>query len=171
MEDLERIAEPIAASHGCRIVDLVLRREGRSRIVRLFIERVDADPRRGAGVSVELCATVSRDLAVALDAADIVSGSYTLEVSSAGLDRPIKKLADYDRFLGLTARLKLKAPREGRRVFTGSIQGRTAEAVLLRVEGAGEVAVPFATIQQANLVPEIETDLRARTGDERRCSK
>lgn len=165
MDELEKTMEPVVAAHGCRIVEIVFRREGRGKVLRLFIESVGTTPEKGSGVSVDLCARISRDIGVALDTADVIDGSYRLEVSSAGLDRPLKSAEDFTRFLGAKARIKTRSPIGGKRTFSGEIAEVAAGVVALRTDQGEKVHIPLDHVMKANLVPEIEKDLRVKTGE------
>ena len=127
---------------GYELVDLESSRSG---LLRVFIDSAE-------GIKVEDCARVSRHLARAL----VVEGiDYErLEVSSPGLDRPLKRIEDYERFAGREASVKLKLPRDGRRRFEGRIAGVEAGKVLLEVEGE-RLAIGFEDIDRARLVPDV----------------
>ncbi len=105
------LAGPILSSLGLELVDIEYKREGRAMVLRLFIDRE-------GGITLEDCATVSRELAEILEVEDFISAQYTLEVSSPGLNRPLKKAADYERYRGRLIRIKtfelLPASRAGR---------------------------------------------------------
>ena len=130
------------AGLGYELVDLESSRGG---LLRVFID----SPR---GISVEDCARVSNHLTRALAVEGI--DYERLEVSSPGLDRPLKRAEDYGRFAGSRASLRLRLPREGRRRFEGVIAGVEADGVLLDVEGE-RLRFAFAEIDRARLVPEI----------------
>ena len=100
---------------------------------------------------VEDCADISRSISALLDVADPIAGAYTLEVSSPGIDRPLVRPEDYDRFAGFEARIELSAPLDGRKRFRGRLLGRAEEYVRL-VGEAGEVRLPLAGIARAKLV-------------------
>jgi ribosome maturation factor RimP len=127
---------------GYELVDLESSRGG---LVRIFID----SPR---GISVEDCARVSHHLtrAFAVEGIDY----ERLEVSSPGLDRPLRKIEDYGRFAGQKASLRLRLPRDGRRRFEGMLAGVEEGNVLLEVEGE-QLRFAFAEIDRARLVPEI----------------
>ena len=127
---------------GYELVDLESSRSG---LLRIFID----SPR---GISVEDCARVSNHLtrAFAVEGIDY----ERLEVSSPGLDRPLKKLADYQRFAGREASVKLKLPRDGRRRFEGKLAGVEDGNVVLDVEGKRQV-IALADIDRARLVPDV----------------
>jgi len=127
---------------GYELVDLESSRGG---LVRIFID----SPR---GISVEDCARVSNHLtrAFAVEGIDY----ERLEVSSPGLDRPLKRIEDYGRFAGQKASVRLRLPRDGRRRFEGMLAGVEEGSVLLEVEGE-RLRFAFAEIDRARLVPEI----------------
>jgi ribosome maturation factor RimP len=113
-----------------------------------MIERADRGP-----LTVDSCAEVSRTISAILDVEDPVKTAYVLEVSSPGIDRPLVRLADFDRFVGHIARVELAAPIEGRRRFHGRLLGTSGEHVrLVEDEAKGPVELPFGTIQSAKLV-------------------
>jgi ribosome maturation factor RimP len=101
---LTRVVEPIVRAHGAEVVDLELRSERGGWILRVYVEKAGASENglstRDAAVNLELCANVSRDLSPALDVADLIAHAYELEVSSPGVERPLKTPRDYTRFAG-----------------------------------------------------------------------
>ena len=129
---------------GYELVDFDM--SARSRLVRVFIDKP-------GGVDVEDCARVSNHLTrlFAVEAVDF----ERLEVSSPGLDRPVKRLADYARFVGQEAQLTLSAPVDGARRIKGILRGTKGEDVLVETS-AGVKAFPFGTITRARLVPAID---------------
>ncbi|MBW2534936.1 MAG: ribosome maturation factor RimP [Deltaproteobacteria bacterium] len=161
---IEAIAEPVLARHGCDLVLLTYRRERRGWVLRLLIERHGADPDAGSGVDLGLCAKVSRDLGAVLDAEDALREKHTLEVSSAGLDRPLVRPADFERFAGREISLKASRPIDGRRRFKGLLQGRRDGRVLIRMRDGETVGIPDGEVTNAKLVFE-PARLGAKTGD------
>jgi ribosome maturation factor RimP len=114
--------------------------------------QVMAEPRdRQRIMTVDDCAELSHAISAVLDVADPVAGTYRLEVSSPGIDRPLVKAADYDRFAGEPARIELDEPIEGRRKFTGRLGGLDDGDVLLNVEGV-EHRLPLRRIGKAKLM-------------------
>jgi ribosome maturation factor RimP len=129
---------------------------GRQRVrVQVMAERTD-----GGAMQVEDCATISRALSPLLDVEDPIPGAYTLEVSSPGLDRPLVRPRDFERFAGFEARVELQRPLDGRRRFQGMLLGLDGDRVRLRA-GESEVALPYADIQRAKLV--LTDELLAQT--------
>ena len=102
-------------------------------------------------MTVDDCADISRSISAVLDVADPIAGAYMLEVSSPGIDRPLVRPEDYDRFAGFEARIELDEPLDGRKRFRGRLLGRAEEYVRLIGE-AGEVRLPLAAIVRAKLV-------------------
>ena len=138
---------------GYELVSVEL--SNRGRMLRVFIDRPAAGPPEGAagGITVDDCARVSNQLARVLEVEDF---DYDrLEVSSPGLDRPLKKEADFLRFAGEQARLTLRVPVAGRRNFTGVMRAVAEGKLQLEVEG-GMVSIELANIDKARLVPRIE---------------
>lgn len=150
MRPTQRIEELISPSLAAMGYELVRARlSGRDRpVLQVMIERVDRSP-----LTVESCAEVSRSISAILDVEDPIGSAYVLEVSSPGIDRPLVRLADFDRFAGHIARLELVAPIEGRRRFRGRLLGTSGERVrFVEDEVKGPVDVPFDAIQSAKLV-------------------
>src|SRR3546814_19374958 len=101
-------------------------------------------------MDVDDCAEVSRAVAAILDVEDPVDSAYTLEVSSPGIDRPLTRLADFDRFAGFEARLETALPIEGRRRFRGRLLGSRGSAIAMICDDE-EITLPFAEVQKAKL--------------------
>ncbi|HHB76748.1 MAG TPA: ribosome maturation factor RimP [Desulfobulbus sp.] len=128
------------------LVDIEFRREGHGWVLRIFIDRP-------GGVTLEDCAQVSREVSNYLEVEDPVEHAYHLEVSSPGLERPLKKEKDFIRFSGRMARIKLREKRNDQRVFIGRLQGMENEKVILDVDGRIESFLP-ADIARARLILE-----------------
>ena len=152
VEQLNEIAQKAAALHDCEVVQVVYRREQPGWVLRVLIERRDADPDRGSGVNHALCSAVSRSLGDALDVEDTIADSFTLEVSSPGIERPLTRLTDFERFAGKKARVDTSAPIAGRKRHGGRIIGVRGEDVALEQEDGGVAAIPFTKIAKAHLV-------------------
>ena len=149
MELADRISEmvrPTVEALGYLLVRVQVSGRQRPRL-QVMAERIDGRP-----MMVDDCAFLSRSLSALLDVEDPISTTYTLEVSSPGIDRPLVKLADYDRFAGVEARIELVRLVGGRRRFRGRLLGTTGETIRLDVDGA-EVEVHYRDIQRAKLVP------------------
>jgi ribosome maturation factor RimP len=143
--EITRIVEPSLEAMGYRLVRVMLSGAKRPTL-QLMAERLDNKP-----MSVEDCAEISRQVSALLDVADPIAGAYTLEVSSPGIDRPLVRPEDYDRFAGCEAQLELAQPQDGRKRFRGRLLGR-ADSDIRLAGPAGEVRLPFAAIAKAKLV-------------------
>jgi len=116
------VVEPVLRAHRVEGVELLWRTDRAGWVLELTIERPESQL-PGAGISVDLCTEISRDLSRALDVADVIEPSYSLMVGSPGLDRALYRLNDYRRFAGQHAKLKLKDPEDGQRVIRGVLNG------------------------------------------------
>jgi ribosome maturation factor RimP len=149
---IARIIEPSLEAMGYRVVRVALTGAQRPTL-QVMAERGDE-----VAMTVEDCADISRSISALLDVADPIAGAYTLEVSSPGIDRPLVRPEDYDRFAGFAARIELSAPVDGRKRFRGRLLGRAEQYVRLIGE-AGEVRLPLTAIVRAKL--ELTEDLLA----------
>ncbi|WP_374309627.1 ribosome maturation factor RimP [Dongia sp.] len=113
--------------------------------------QIMAEPQDGRVMSVEDCARVSRAVSAILDVEDPISGAYSLEVSSPGIDRPLTRPKDFDRFAGHEAKIETHEPVDGRKRFKGILKGVAGESVKIDSEGA-ELALPLNQIAKAKLV-------------------
>jgi ribosome maturation factor RimP len=160
IDRIRGIAERVAASSGLEVVDVEMRGAGRSRMLRIVIDKASA-----GGVTHEDCANLSRELGTILDVEDAVAGgSYVLEVSSPGLDRKLTRPADYERFTGSRLKLTTRDPINGNRHFEGRLEcfrdGRlTLDVTVARQKkadnGPHTMEIDFSNVEKANLVPEI----------------
>ena len=125
---VEGFARPIVDDLGLELVEVEFRRESAGWILRLFIDRE-------GGVSIDDCASVSRQVSAYLEVEDLIDHAYNLEVSSPGLERPLKKREDFVRFSGRKARIKLKDPVDGQRVFIGLLGSVDENILTLDVDG------------------------------------
>jgi ribosome maturation factor RimP len=140
---VREIARPILDSLGLELFDLEFIRRGRKGFLRITIDK-------GGGVSLDDCQRVSQSLGHALDVEDPIPYGYTLEVTSPGLDRPLKQAQDYARYAGRLARLKLAAPWRGQAVVIGRLRGLQADRIALEINGE-EIDLPLADVVRANL--------------------
>ena len=146
------MAQPIAADNGCEVVDVEFKKEGADYFLRVFIDLMDADD--GRTVSLNECEAVSRALSTALDKADPIEQAYMLEVSSPGLDRPLKKDADFEKFSGRLIDVGLYRPQNGSKTVTGTLQGLDGDEIVLtladgtpwRIARADAASVKLAVI-------------------------
>lgn len=146
--------EPIARAHGAEVVDVEFKNES-GWTLRIFVERFGAEAQKlstkDAAVDLELCANIARDLSPALDVEDPIPGRYNLEVSSPGIERALKKEADYVRFNGEKAKLKLRTAVSGQKVLVGTI-GPLSGGTLTVMDGSKSYAVPLEDVVSARLV-------------------
>ena len=127
------------------------------RTLQIMAERLD-----DGTMTVEDCAAISRAVSTLLDVEDPIKGSYTLEVSSPGLDRPLTRPKDYKRFAGLEVKIELREPMDGQRRFRGRIAGLADDQVQLDTEDT-RVAIPYADIERAKLI--LNDELLALAGE------
>jgi ribosome maturation factor RimP len=157
---LHRVVAPILRAHGAELVEIEFKPDRGGWVLRLFVERAGAAANRlstrDAAVDLELCANVSRDLSPALDVADLIPHAYQLEVSSPGIERPLRTEADFVRFTGEKAKLKLREPIEGQRVIVGTLGGVDDGKVRVAAEGRGNVLeVPLSLVEGGRLLFEL----------------
>ncbi|MGA9978732.1 MAG: ribosome maturation factor RimP [Candidatus Sulfotelmatobacter sp.] len=173
VDRVREIAERVASSSGLEVVDVEFRGGGKSRMLRVYLDKPAAGAGVLAGVTHEDCANFSRELGTVLDVEDAApDGSYTLEVSSPGLDRKLTRAADFERFIGSRMKLMTRQPINNNRYFDGRLEsfrdGRltldlsVASKKSRKKMGAAVAAAPeqkieieFANVESANLVPEI----------------
>ena len=151
VEQVRSEAIRVAASYGLEIFDVQFRREAPGMILRVQIDRPGPAARAEESVSVEDCARVSRDLSAVLDVADVVPTAYTLEVSSPGLDRPLRRADDYSRFAGRRAKVVMRERVDGQGFFKGRLGGVDGAEVLIEADDGRTHRVPLDLITRANL--------------------
>jgi ribosome maturation factor RimP len=151
--------ETILTSRGIELVTLTLAREPEGQILRLTVDRVEGT------IPLDDIVDISEAVSRALDDEDPIPGRYTLEVSSAGIERPLVRPADYHRFAGRRIKVRCQEPIEGQRVFTGTIRSAGDDAVVLdAIEGrrsdAEVVEIPFVAVAKARLVADWDRELK-----------
>ena len=161
-ERVRKVAERVAAESGLELVNVEIGANGRSAVVRIFIDKPE-------GVTHEDCSAVSLHVGTILDVEDFINSAYTLEVSSPGLERGLYKREDYQRFAGHLAKIKSREAVNGQRNFRGRIVGVDADAVIFEDKTNGRVHVPLTGIAKANL--EIDTEEEFRLAEERAKAK
>jgi ribosome maturation factor RimP len=156
---VQALAEPLARSMDLELVDVEYLREGPSWILRLFIDRP-------GGVTLDDCTNFSRALGPALDVDDVVGTTYSLEVSSPGLERPLKKPADFERFSGKRVKVRTFAPlalgeappgapaAKGQKSFQGILLGLKDDRVEIEADGK-PLQIPLSAIAKAHLLAEL----------------
>jgi ribosome maturation factor RimP len=143
IKQVEAVARPVLEELGLELLEVQYRREQNGWVLRLTIDRLD-------GVSLDDCAAASREIGQLLDIEDFIDQAYNLEVSSPGLDRPLKSIGDFQRFKGRKAKIKTIAPIAGEHVFIGRIEQTEGETIILDV-GPKEVRIPFSEVAKARL--------------------
>ena len=172
LDRVREIAERVAASSGLEVVEVEFRGSGNARLLRVFLDKPGAaagDPL--AGVTHGDCVDFSREFGTILDVEDAMPGSYTLEVSSPGLDRKLTKASDFERFVGSRVKLTTRQPLNDNRHFEGRLESFQAGRLMLDLSAASKksrkkmaaavaeqgqkIGIEFANVEKANLVPEI----------------
>ncbi len=157
LEHLRAIAGRVARSRGIEIFDVQFRRESIGWVLRVVIDRpsgvAGACPAasREDGISVADCQHVSDEISAILDVEDAIDHAYTLEVTSPGLDRPLRGLDEFRRFAGRLAKIVVSEPVEGQSHFEGRIEGVDGDAVVIRLGKAKVVRVPASLVRRARL--------------------
>ena len=149
-EALMRLLEPPIEALGFELLDLELAQAGRGGVLRIFIDRANEPD---TSVTVDDCAAVSHAVSEMLEVEDPIKGNYTLEVSSPGFDRILRKRAHFERFVGERIFAELKLPLEGRRRFVGTLKSIGNDSILVEVDGQ-PYELPLERIQKARLRPE-----------------
>ena len=130
LDQIRAVAERVARSRGLEVWDLVSRREATGLVVRVYIDRPGPAATPEESVSIEDCEQVSREMGTILDVEDPLAVAYTLEVSSPGLDRPLRGADDYRRFAGRLAKLVVSQAVDNQKAFEGRLRGMESGAVL-----------------------------------------
>ena len=171
LDRVREIADRVAASIGLEVLEVEFRGSGQARMLRVFLDKPGAasgDPL--AGVTHGDCVNFSREFGTILDVEDAVPGSYTLEVSSPGLDRKLTKAADFERFTGSRMKVMTRNPVNDNRYFEGRLESFRDGRLMLDLSVASKksrkrmgaaanegkmVSIEFSNVEKANLVPEI----------------
>ena len=163
-ERVQAIAERVAIDHGLELVHAEVAGPENKPIVRIFIDKPD-------GVTHQDCSEVSLHVGTVLDVEDFIHASYTLEVSSPGLERGLYKRADYERFAGRLAKLRTRRPIDGQRNFRGRLLGIDAQEVLFEDRTSGRVRIALDSIAKANLELDVEQEFRRAPQSAKRGAK
>jgi len=168
VDRVREIADRVAASSGLEVVDVEFLGGGKARMLRVFLDKPAAGNDPLAGVTHQDCANFSREFGTILDVEDVMPGSYTLEVSSPGLDRRLVKAADFTRFTGSRMKLMTRRPVNNNRHFEGRLESFQDGLLTLDLSVAShksrkkmgdqagqKIEIEFANVEKANLVPEI----------------
>jgi Uncharacterized protein conserved in bacteria len=143
---LEELLAPVIESLGCDLWGLEYFAQGKKSMLRVFIDR------KPDGVLVEDCERVSRQISSVMDVEDPITGEYTLEVSSPGMDRPLFKLEQYLDYVGEKLSVKLRTGFDGRKKFTGLLKGIENDEIVLEVD-AEEYLLPYELVDKASVIP------------------
>src|SRR3982751_2650902 len=143
VDRVQALAARIAESYGLEIFDVQFRREAPGMVLRVRIDRPGPAATAEESVSVEDCARISRDLSAVLDVEDVVPDAYTLEVSSPGLDRPLRQADDFRRFAGRRAKLVMREAVDRQMFFKGRLGGVDAGDVLIETDDGRQHRVPL----------------------------
>jgi len=149
IQQIEHLALPLVDSLGMELVEIEYKREGRQMVLRLYIDKE-------GGITLDDCAAVSRELSAALDVEDILPEKYTLEVSSPGLNRPLKSPADFERYVGRLVKIKTCEPMPDdsgnmRKTFLGDLLGLDGDRIRLKLREGQTATIPLGCVAKANL--------------------
>lgn len=151
LERVEEIAARVAAAYGLEIFEVTMRRESGGEVLRVVLDRPGPAATPEDSVSIADCQKVSQELSTILDVEDVIPGAYTLEVSSPGLDRPLRNADDYRRFAGRAAKIVTSEPVNRQTAFAGRLRGIEGDDVLFEAEGGKEIRLPLRLISRARL--------------------
>ncbi len=150
-EQIEKLIQPLLEDLGCELVDLEYQREQRGWVLRFFLDKV-------GGINLDDCAMASREISSLLDVENVISTAYSLEVSSPGIERPLKKPEDFKRFSGQLAKIKTldsidpDASGKNRKTFIGTLSGLEGDEILLILKNTTDaIRIPLQQIDKANL--------------------
>ena len=147
MNYLWELLEPVVTGMGFELVEIEFNSHPKNKVLRLYIDKEN-------GILIEDCSQVSRQVSALIDVEDPISGFFNLEVSSPGLDRPLRKIEDYERFKGEMVKIKTSMPQDGQRNFKGQIKAVEEDSVVILFEEK-EVSLPVSAIEKARLIPNI----------------
>ena len=148
MSHLWELFEPVVTGMGYELVEIEHQPHSTNGVLRLYIDKE-------SGIVVEDCSAVSRQISALIDVEDPISGHFNLEVSSPGLDRPLRQVKDFQRFSGEVVKIKTGMAIEGQRNFKGLLRGIENDQVIIECEDK-EVRLPLSAIDKARLVPDFE---------------
>ena len=151
LQRVRELAERVASSYGLEIFDVELKREGGQQVLRVIVDRPGPAAKPEESVSIDDCARVAEDLGTLLDVEDVIPTEYTFEVSSPGLDRPLRTADDYRRFAGRWAKIVTSEPVQRQTAFAGRVKGIEGEDVLFESEGKKLMKLPLRLITRARL--------------------
>ena len=151
IEQIEELVQPLLEDLGCELVDLEYQREQRGWVLRFFLDKE-------GGINLDDCAMASREISSLMDVENIINTAYSLEVSSPGIERPLKKTQDFKRFFGQLAKIKTldaidpNAMGKSRKTFIGTLSGLEGDDLLLTLKNRTDaIRIPLQQIDKANL--------------------
>lgn len=148
LEQLQALLAPVVEALGYQCWGVEFISQGRHSLLRVYIDHAD-------GILIDDCEKVSRQISAVLDVEDPVSGEYTLEVSSPGMDRPLFTLEQFAAHAGEQVKIRLRSPYEGRRNFQGVLRGVEEQDVIVQVDDH-EYLLPIESIDKANIIPRFD---------------
>lgn len=155
IDRLNSLLKPLVEDLGYEFVGVEYLSNPKNRLVRIYIDRPEI------GIGVDDCERVSHEVSALMDVEEPVSGQYTLEVSSPGLERPLFEPAHFQRFAGEQARIVMHVPIEGRRKFKGRIVRADEDVVVLEVDGV-DCELPLGGVHRATLAPDLDALLASK---------
>jgi len=144
IQNIKDLVEPLLEANSMELVDIEFRTEASGWILRIFIDKSE-------GINIDDCVFVSRQLGYILDVEDVVPVSYSLEVSSPGLNRPLVKLADFERFKGRMCKIRISNDINGRKNFKGILNGTDEQKIIIKVDN-DIIELSLSNIEKARLV-------------------
>lgn len=154
-ERVREIASGAVADSDIELVHVEIAGVKRDRVIRIYIDKV-------GGVTLEDCSTISQKIEAVLDAEDLIPSKYVLEVSSPGIERQLYSLADFVKFTGQLAKVKLKNEINGQKTFIGTIVGLDQETIILDDRTVGEVSFDHGNVEKANLRIDLAKELSGK---------
>jgi ribosome maturation factor RimP len=148
IERVTQLAQPVLEENKVELVDLTYRQEGRKMVLRFLVDK-------DAGITLDECAVLNDQIGAVLDTDDTIASSYVLEVSSPGLDRPLRTRRDFERVLGKTIEVFLKEHIEGKLSYVGRLSGVDDTAITLEPENTRTVTIPLHSMHKGRLKIEI----------------
>jgi ribosome maturation factor RimP len=155
VERIDKIAGKAAKESGVEFVHSEIVGSRRNMTVRIYIDKPE-------GVTIEDCSAVSRAIEAVVDDEDFIPSAYVLEVSSPGLERPLFKLQDFERFTGKKAKVKTTEPLDGQANFNGRISAVEGQEIIFEDKTNGTVRIPFAKVAKANLKVDLAEEFKKK---------
>lgn len=150
---IEQLLGPVARAMGYELLGIELQGQGGARVLRAYIDQGEERAGRAEGITLDDCQRASEQFSGVLDVEEPIDGSYVLEVSSPGIDRPLFTADQFARQAGSRVRIRLEQPLEGRRNFTGRLLSVRGDEVVIEEDGR-EVGIPLERVAKARVVPE-----------------